>query len=480
MLHSNIIKTINFLVLFASVLLVLFLPYKKEIWYDETISMMCSKGVNPGGPTVFSNPDRCSSEQLQQVNTVSNVFAATVVDNSNSFLYNVSLHWFTSVFGNALSTYVLLSRIIGALTLLVVFILSVSLLGNSLFVSLVSILLYTDIDFVGMSHEVRAYIMGMMLSSLAGISFFRYINNGSKPFSLFITALVSVAAVLTHFLSVYVVLVFVLSLLVIYKKQFFTLRNIIAISLPVLLIVIFFYFSMTGLEIMSIQNAKIKSLSVIHGFSYVKVLIGTLKFFSLNFKFVLPAFINKSIVIMLSAASVLGVYYLAIRKAVNATVRRNLHLLFILGSSSSIFLAFLCFKSQHYTALYYRYHSFSIPFSTLFVVYALWVITKGISNKRIIPVGLVSVFLFPCILYYVVAIRSRNPKMSYNHLKVAEEIVNNNITEIEVPEWADIYLIHSAMPAGYKVDYVRNNLSVDFTLRNAGGSFQIQKLAKDN
>jgi hypothetical protein len=480
MLNSNTPKTINLLVLFACILLVLLLPFKKEVWYDETISMMCSKGVNSNAPVDIPDSVIFSSAQLQQLNTLPNVFTATVVDNSNSFLYNVCLHWFTLAFGNSLHTYVLLSLIFGVLTLLVVYLLSVSLLGNNLFVSLVVVLLYTDVDFLGMSHEIRAYIMGMMLSALAGLSFFRYINGSTKPINLFLTALLSVAAILTHFLSVYIVLVFVFSLLVIYKKEFFTLRNIVALVLPVLLIAIFFYFSISGIQVMNTQNAKIKAKFISEGFSYIKVLMGTLKFLSLNFKLTFPAFINKNAVIIVSALSVLLLYVAAVRYATSNVVKRNLHLLFLLGSSSSLFLAMLCIKSGHYTALYYRYHSFSVPFSILFVAYALWVLWNRYKSYHFRLAGIIAVFLLPSIGYYFIAVRTHKAKLSYNHINVAAEIVKNNVTEIEVPLWEDAYLIHSVLPANYKVDYVQNKLSTYFTLQSARGSIKIQKLAKNN
>jgi len=480
MLNSNTQKKINLFILFACMLLVLLLPFKKEVWYDETISMMCSKGVNSNAPIAIPDSVVYSSSQLHQLNTLPNVFAATVVDNSNSFLYNVCLHWFTLAFGNSLNTYVLLSLIFGVLTLLVVYYLSVSLLGNNLFVSLVTVLLYTDVDFMGMSHEIRAYIMGMMLSALAGISFFRYVNGGSRPINLFLTALLSVAVILTHFLSVYIVLVFVVSLLVIYKKDFFTVRNMLALVLPILLIAIFFYFSISGIQVMNTQNSKIKAKSIAEGFSYLKVLMGTLKFLSLNFKLTFPAFINKYAVIIVSALSVVLLYVAAVRHATSNVVRRNLHLLFLLGSSSSLFLAVLCIKSGHYTALYYRYHSFAIPFSILFVAYALWVLWNRYKLYNFRLMGVIAVFLLPSLGYYIISVKTHKARLSYNHISVAAEIVKNNVTEIEVPLWEDAYLIHSALPANYKVDYVQNKLSTYFTLQSANGLVKIQKLAKNN
>ena len=473
-------KVINLVVLLSCVLLVIFMPFDKEVWYDETISMMCSKGLNPNSPIALSDTSRFSTTSFNQLNTLPNVFAATVIDNSNSFLYNACLHWFTSVFGNSVSSYMLLSQLLGALTLIVVFIMATSFFGNNFFVSLTVLLLYLDVDFMGMSHEIRAYILGMLFSAVAGHTFFKFLNNGSKTVNLFFTALFSVAAILSHFLSIYIVLVLLLSLLVVYKLSIFSVRNILALLLPILLISIFFYFSLTGIQIMSTQNDKIKAKSLAEGFSYIKVLFGTLKFISLNFKLVFPAFINKYAVIIISASSVFVLYFFAFKHAFNNTVKRNLHLLFALGISSSMFLALLCFKSGHYTALYYRSHSFSIPFSTLFITYAMWILWSKLKNQKISLVALVAIFLLPCGVYYAVAVKSHEARLSYNHMQVAATIVRDNVTEIEVPDWGDAYLIHSVMPADYKVDYVRNKVSTYFTLKNANGSVKIEKLAKDN
>src|ERR1700722_13606084 len=104
-------RKINIFCLLAAIILVLTLPVKKEIWYDETVSIRCSKGISHDTPALLSNIDAANSAGLSRLNTAANVFNATVLDNGNSFLYNLCLHWFTLIFGISVAAYMLLSKL---------------------------------------------------------------------------------------------------------------------------------------------------------------------------------------------------------------------------------------------------------------------------------------------------------------------------------------------------------------------------------
>ena len=92
MVNSGLAKKINIFCLLAAIIAVLLLPLKKEIWYDETISMQCSKGISSDAPSLFANTNTTNSETLAGLNTAGNVFNATVLDNGNSYLFNIGLH----------------------------------------------------------------------------------------------------------------------------------------------------------------------------------------------------------------------------------------------------------------------------------------------------------------------------------------------------------------------------------------------------
>ncbi len=477
MSNSIAIKLVHIFCLLVAMTIVLMLPAKKEIWYDETVSMMCSKGISADEPERMAAKTTVTADELEQLNTAGNVFHATVTDNANSFLYNIGLHWYTNAFGTTLDDYVAFSKICALCALLAFYALCTLFFGYSFFTPLAVILLAIDIDFVGMSHEIRAYMMGMFFVSAAGIHFFRFIKE-AKPINLFFTALCSVGAVLSHFLSVYVVVTFCIGMLWVHKGKLFKPGNILAVVVPILLVGWFFLEAYPGLRIMSMQNAHIQEREQAGGFSAWVVITGTLKFVALNFKSVFPAFMGKAPVFIVSALAVLVLYIAALRSAADAAIRRNLHLLFWLGVSSSIFLALLCFRSGHYTALYYRYHSFSVPFATLFTVYAVFVILQG-SAGRVVKAGVLLAVLGPCCLLFVSSVRHATAVQKYNHIAIAQEIQRTNATQLEAPTWKDVLLVHTVMPVGYKIDYVRTENAPYFTLHSGSGVQQVPVLVNN-
>lgn len=480
MFPTSTFKVINIFCLVAAIAIVLLLPAKKEVWYDETVSILCSHGFSSDDPTRFAGTATVSSAMLERMNTVKNVFDATVTDNANSFLYNICLHWFTMMFGNTIIAYMLLSKLCAIITLLAFFVLSSRFFVSGAFTGLAVLLLAADINFIGMSHEIRAYSMATAFACFAGLFFFRYVNEENNPKYLLLTGLCSVAAVLTHFLSVYIVVVVCCSLLATHRRQLLTFKNLFAILVPIVLAGLFFYFAWPGLQIMSRQNQEIQEHRSIFHFDLWVVVIGTLRFIALNFKMVFPAFIGKQPVVIFSFLGVIALYIAAWKYAADAITRRNLHLLFALGVSSSLFLALLCIKSGHYTSLYYRYHSFAIPFSTLFMVYAIYALYgSGQINKMIKPAMIAGV-LVPVVFLFVKGTSSANPQVKYNHFAIAERLIDGGVDAITVPGWRDAFLIQCSLPGNYKIDYVRNEFAPYFTFQTGSGEQKIPVIAKEN
>ncbi|GAA4467543.1 hypothetical protein GCM10023093_23650 [Nemorincola caseinilytica] len=480
-MQGNTIRIVNVITLLMAIALVLALPVKKDIWYDESISILCSKGITYDTPLMFAGKTTISSADLDALNDARHVFRATVCDNSNSYLYNIGLHWFTGIFGNSLLTYTFFSKLLGIGALLAFFTLCRTLLGHHWLTSLAIGLLVTDMNFVGMSHEIRAYMMGIMFATLSGIYLFRYLGEGGqRPGNLMLVALFAVGAVLSHFLSVYVALTFFVSLLLIYGKRLFTLRNVLAIALPLLLLGIFFYFAWTGLQTMSQQNEKIVKLRAQQGEAYSiwKVITSFLRAIAVNFRFVAPSFTGKLPVLLASFAAVPALYIYALRNAGNNIQRRHLHILFAAGISSSVFLGFLCLRSGHLTAFYYRYHSFAFPFCIMFLVYVLYVLQGSPRVNKLLLSGIAALVILPVLALFVISIRNETRELKYNQYMVANAIVATGATSVEVPSWTHAFLIHSFMPQGHKVNYIYNDTSTYFTLRSAGGSQQIKVVAK--
>lgn len=464
MVSKGLAKKINILCLLAAIIAVLVLPLKKEVWYDETVSILCSKGIGHNTSSDLANTSVVSSSVLEQLNNPTEVFKATVVDNSNSYLYNILLHWFTAMAGNSTESYMLFSKICGAALLIAFFVLCNLFFQGSIFTSLAILLLTTDNTILGMSHEIRAYIMGAFFVTMAAIWLYKFLYEKDKPVYLLLTGLFSVGAVLSHFLSVYVVLAFIVALLYNKRAALFSFKNLLALLLPVALIAIFLYCSLSGLHVMSKQNEQIKLKE--HDFNTIEVLWRALKFTDINFRFVLPAIKSNKAVVALSFLSLLSLYLFGLRKTTDSADRRNLNLLLLLGISGTFFLTFLCFKSQHYTALYFRYFSFCIPFSCLFIAYLLSILFRDGAIKPAVKSIILAAVLFPAAFVSFMAAYKASPVVKYNHAAVANKIQKDKIQKIEVPAWEDALLIHSLLPTGYPIDYTRNRNVTYFTLFN--------------
>lgn len=473
MLNAGLAKKINIACLLLAIAVVLVLPLKKEIWYDESISILCSKGIDCDLHTTFANTTTINSATLEQLNNVQGVYKATILDNGNSFLYNICLHWFTMLFGNSITAYMLLSKLCSIAALLAFYALCNFFFNGSIFTSLATLLLATDLNFTGMSHEIRAYAMGTTFIVLASVYFYKFMYENEKPTYLFFIGLFSVAAVLSHYLSVYAILVMLGYLVFTKRASLFSVKNMAALIIPVLLVAIYFYFAITGLRYMSRQNETIAQNAAALPFSTLHVLYRSMAMMAVDFKVVFSAFGEKKIAVIIGFLVVAELYITALKAAANSTEKRNLHLLFLLGISGSVFLAALCFKSHHYTALYNRYHSFCTPFACLFTAYAMYLVFKNPKINTLINGVVFLIVIIPSLTLFFLFLRKTQPIQKYNHIALAKQIENEKITKIEVPDWEDAFLIQAVLPRGYKIDYVLNKSSLYFTLYKANATEKV-------
>lgn len=470
MVDTRLAKKINIICLLMAMAAVLILPRSKEVWYDETVSMLCSKGISHDTHVLFANDTVVSSERLEQLNTIPNVYKATILDNGNSLVYNVKLHYFTLLFGNSLGVYMLFSKLCAIAALLAFFWLCRLVFKDSIFTAVAIALLGTNLIFVGMSHEIRAYELGTCFVTLASVFFYKFMYEEEKPFYLFLLGIFSVGAVLSHFLSVYIILVFLGYLVVSKKGKLFKPANLAAIAIPVVLVGVYLYFAYMGLQYMSHENEKFHAKAAVLPFSAVHVLYRSMAMGSTDFGIVFSAFREKMVAVIFSFLLVADLYVMGWVWADQKEEKRKLTLLFLLGASGSLFLAMLCFKSQHYTALYNRYHSFCVPFASLGSAYALYLIGKSDRVNKLIKAGMVSIVILPALgLFFIAARKPSNTKVEYDHMNVAKMIMRDNVSKMEIPEWDDALLVQSVLPNGYKIDYVLRAGSPYFALYKNGG-----------
>lgn len=463
-----LVNNINIICLVLCMGFVLFYPVKKQIWYDESVSVLCSKGLYYTDGNALTALPGNTSAALAAYNNPAEVFHCTIVDNGNSFLYNELLHFFTAIVGNELSAYVLFSRLCAAGVLLAIFFLCRALWGNSLFTGLSLILLLADGVFWNMSHEVRGYELGMMLISFTALFFYKYMYQGDKTYHLLFTGLFAVGTVLSHYLSAYAILVMIAYILINKRANLFSIKNIAAITLPVAIIGTYFVLAAKGFATMDKQNTSILARKASEGFSLAKVALLSMKFTSYNFKFLFPAFKAVNAVFVISFILVIGLYIMAVRLATTRPQKRNLHLLFLLGISSTVFLAALSVKSHHYTALYFRYYSFCIPFATLFTCYALYVVSRSTGINVVLKGAILALVIVPTVAFFGSNLAEKS-KVKFNHIEIAKKITSGAVEKITVPDWTDAFLVQSFLPKGYKLEYIIDKNSTDFTLTRKDG-----------
>jgi len=273
--------------------------------------------------------------------------------------------------------------------------------------------------------------------------------------------------VLSHYLSFYVVLMFLCYLLFVKKGRLFSVKNLLAVAIPVVIIGVYLYFAFLGLKYMSAQNQAIAHKVAAQPFTILHVITSSMALGAVDFREVLSAFGEKTAAIVLGFLVVVALYVFAIVKTTDKVEKRNLHLLFILGASGSIFLAALCLKSHHYTALYSRYHSFCTPYACLFMAYLMYVLSKNTGVNKLVIGGVMVITLLPSCVLFAMSVKKNNAIVKYSHTAIAKEIEADKVTKIEVPEWDDALLIQSLLPDDCKVDYALNKSSANFILYKA-------------
>jgi hypothetical protein len=83
---------------------------------------------------------------------------------------------------------------------------------------------------------------------------------------------------------------------------------------------------------------------------------------------------------------------------------------------------------------------------------------------KLIAGAAATIVLLPALGLFLFTIRKNSPQLKYNHVAIANEILRNNISNIEVPQWEDALLVQCFLPKDYKINYVVNPASPNFTL----------------
>jgi uncharacterized membrane protein len=448
-------KKINLFVLFACIALIFVFSPKKQLFWDEPFSILCSKGITILNMDKYTAQTSLTSADLVKENNFANVFYG------GDSLYYIGLHYYSSLLNNTLNAYFSFSLIWGVLALISFYFLCKQVIGNDIFISLALFLFFTDMLFLNQTYSMRNYMISLFFLNISAIYFFRYLAGNRQFKTILLLGIFSMLAFLSHYFTGYIIIGYIIAILYAEKLAFFTKKNMVALLIPSVLLVAYFVAHKSPLGGYDTYQNYVKhgqkidmNLSLGGAFSLA------LKSLAINFKLMYPLFKDVFIVRAGSAALLIALYFYGHTLILNPSVKRKYNVLFLLGAISSVFIGGLAYVSHHAMLFSFRYFLFSVPFCCLFITLFLKYVLG--YKKLHIAIKLTIAFLLinPDIFEFVLNRLNKIPIPS-NHVEMAQKIVADNVHKIEVPEASDAIFINCFLPRNYSITYEINSKSHD-------------------
>ena len=474
MIDPGIAKKINLFVLLTCIILTVALCPKKKIYYDEPYQVMASKGITNANVGKFRDMGTFTSAELDSENTIRNVFNL-----SDDSMHYVLLHGITSVFGNDLKNYVAFSLFWAVLSLLAFYYLCRDVLGNNIFTALAIVIFFTNFQFLTQAYSIRHYIMGLFFTVLSAVYFFRYYLTDNSAKNLLLLGLYSVVGIISHYFTCYIVLIYIVAILATERLAFFSKKNILALTLPLLFAGIYFYFNGSPFHSHDHYQSYIESqiIAVNSDFSPLNEFSLFLKSIAVNFQVSYPLYKDLLIIRLGSALLILIAWLYCLKKIpAGTTGRKKVNLAFAMGVVSCLFLAIMAVKTHNNMLFSYRYFLFSIPFCCIFIALFFQQLFEEARINSILKVFVLLVFIAPGLFKFaVIHLRSKDTyDLETNHLQAIEEIKKKDVYKIEVPGTVDAVFINCLRPAGQNITYVVNPKTDTATLYYRNGTEKIR------
>ena len=370
----------KFLISFIFVIAVVLRLYNLDaygIWFDEKGNILSANGIvlnkNFSEKAAFTNVDFKSN------NTRKNVIKANnITDSGNSILYVILLHFWSQIFSNSDFATRLLSVILNLATLLILFKLSKR-LTSSTPIAILSLLLFAfQQQFIEFSHEIRAYCLSLFLVVLSSHFMFNILldpitTNRNKK-SLFLYASFSLLAILSHYLTIYIIITQSILLLIHLIKQKKSVIYFISIHLLVvgLFALWMIYFGWDGYKYMSKRNADIANRIIasetgseneLLKVTFINYFKAVIQWFSI----ILNCFLQEAGLRIRHYWPNIFLHFVPLFFAIkkNKISKQIKWILILLILSSLVFNSFSAISADHLTSFFPKYSIFSIPYATL-------------------------------------------------------------------------------------------------------------------
>ncbi len=474
MINSGMAKKINLFVLLTCIILTVALCPKKKIYYDEPYQVMASNGITNANVGKFTAMGTFTSAALDSENTLRNVFNL-----SDDSIHYVLLHGITSIFGNDLKNYVAFSLFWAILSLVAFYFLCRDLVGNNIFTALAIIIFFTNFQFLTQAYSIRHYIMGLFFAVLSAIYFFKYYLGGKSAKNMLLLGLYSAIGIISHYFTCYIVLIYVVAILLDEKLAFFSKKNMLALSFPLISLCIYFYYNGSPFHSHDHYQSYIESqnMTVNRNFSPLNEFSLFLKSIAVNFQVFYPLFKDLFIIRVSSALLLLISFLYCLTKTPASTPgRKKIQLAFAMGIISCFFLAFMAVKTHNNMLFSYRYFLFSIPFCCIFITLFFQKLFEDTRFYIALKIVVLLVFISPGLFKFAaIHLKNRNNyDLETNHLQVIDEIKKKDVYKIEVPGTVDAVFINSLRPAGHNITYVVNQKTDTATLYYTNGIEKIR------
>lgn len=229
------------------------------LWSDELVAVLSAKGQYPIEAT---NEKEISTKQLEALNTLPQVIKSTnYYDSGNAIVYTTSLHYWLNLFGRSEVTARLLSILCSMLSVVVLYRLVVLLFKSStaaLFSAMLFAIHPLSIEY---AQQARSYSMAVLFSLTSTYYFFSGLKF-KKNSQFFWYALFSLLALLTHYLTIGILLAQGLIFLIVRPTKKISIAVLFSAGASLLL---FFIWLKTGgadgLKMMAQRNATFTQLA---------------------------------------------------------------------------------------------------------------------------------------------------------------------------------------------------------------------------
>ena len=469
MKNIGLVKKINLAVLLICCILTVALCPPKHLYFDEPFQIMESKGITGSNINEYTAQNPITSATLAKANTFHNTFIF-----SDSIQYDL-LYYMARIFGNNLNTYVYFSLFWAILTLIAFYYLCRLIVGDNLFTALCIILLFTNLSFLTQAYNIRHYIMALFFTVLSAIFFFKYLFENKSFKNLLALGMCCLICTVTHYYTVYIIMVYVLAILLQEKLAFFSWKNILALAIPAACLGAYFTVHPTPFQSQNhYQQYVTAAASDINSNTNLGNQLSLfMKSVAVNFQVYYPLLKDTLIIRAGSVLLVIAAYiYGVIKLTPGAAAKKKFNLVFVMGIISCFFLTVIAIKSKNNMQFSYRYFLFSIPFCCLFTALFL----KQLFNtatptavKMVLSLLLVTTGFYK----FIVSHTRANSWLECNHLLVIDKIKKNGIHKITVPQKVDAVFINCLLPEHYDIDYYIDPTTDSATLYTANTAEKI-------